>query len=89
MSLVTKKITPEWFEAIQSGKKDYELRLADFNIEEGDTLRLEEWIDVGDARQATGRILEKKVTHVRKVDLNDWIKAQPEIVNEGFFVIRF
>lgn len=89
MNIITKKIVPEWFEAILAGKKDYELRLADFDIEDGDTLRLEEWQGVGEERKATGRLIEKKVTHVRKVDLDNWIKQQPELIQKGFYVIRF
>ncbi len=89
MKTITKKIVPEWFEAIASGKKDYELRLADFDIEDGDTLRLEEWAGEGEKRKVTGRVLEKKVTHVRKVDLDAWIQQQPELMQKGFYVIRF
>lgn len=88
MVLITKKILPEWFDAIVSGNKDYELRLADFDIQEGDTLRLEEW--TGDEnRKPTGRVLEKCVLHVRKVDLEKWVTEQPELMKEGFYVIRF
>ena len=31
------------FELVKSGKKKFELRLADFDIKEGDTLVLKEW----------------------------------------------
>jgi hypothetical protein len=88
MALITKKISQEWFEAILAGKKDYELRLADFDIQEGDTLRLEEWTE-GEGRVPTGRFLEKVVTHLRKVDLGGWVKEQPELLKDGFYVIRF
>jgi len=37
MRTIVKKVDPEWFEMINSGKKKFELRLADFTIEEGDT----------------------------------------------------
>ena len=37
---IHKKIWPEYFEAVLSGKKKYELRLDDFEIKEGDTLVL-------------------------------------------------
>lgn len=87
MKVVTKKILPEWFDAIQNGSKKYELRLADFDIEVGDTLRLEEWDGVGPDRKFTGRFIEKKVTHLRKVDLKSWIAEQPELLDEGFYVI--
>ena len=42
MAIIHKKILPEYFEAVASGKKKYELRLNDFNVNEGDTLRSEE-----------------------------------------------
>jgi len=42
MAEIHKKILPEYFEAIYSGKKNYELRLNDFEINEGDVLILEE-----------------------------------------------
>lgn len=38
-----KKVWPEYFENILSGKKKYELRLNDFDVKEGDVLVLEEW----------------------------------------------
>ncbi len=43
MAIINKKIWPEYFDAITSGKKKYELRLNDFEVNEGDTLVLEEW----------------------------------------------
>ena len=42
MAIVYKKVWPEFFEKIISGKKKFELRLADFEINEGDTLVLDE-----------------------------------------------
>jgi len=89
MAIITKKILPEWFDAIESGKKKYELRLADFDIQDGDTLRLEEWIGEGVDRTFTGRFLEKKINYVRKVDLAGWVKNQPELNDKGFYVLQF
>ena len=42
MQKISKKIDIEYFEAIISGKKKYELRLNNFNINQGDILILEE-----------------------------------------------
>ena len=89
MKTITKKIDREWFDAILDGKKDYELRLADFDIMEGDILRLEEWVEDEGNRIPTGRFLEKEVIHVRKVDLDKWLSRQPELTRDGFYVIRF
>jgi hypothetical protein len=94
MKTITKKIDKKWFDLIETGKKKYELRLAEFDLEEGDILKLEEWTEQGwdgdkKERKPTGRYLEKKVTFFRKVDLEKWIENQPEIVKEGFYVIQF
>ncbi len=88
MKTITKKIDTEWFDGILTGVKDYELRLTDFDIQEGDILRLEEWIGTGE-RKPTGRVLEKTVTHIRKVELDKWVEQQPELLKKGFYVIRF
>ena len=56
MAIIKKKIHPEYFDMVKSGKKKFELRLADFDIKEGDTLILEEWNP--ETKQYTGRKLE-------------------------------
>lgn len=89
MSKIVKKIDTEWFEMIQEGKKKFELRLADFDIAEGDTLRLEEWVGEGSDRKPTGRFIEKEAKYVRKVDLKSWIEKQPGLLEEGMYVIQF
>ncbi len=89
MAIITKKILPEWFDAIASGQKKYELRLADFDIQEGDTLRLEEWVGEGEGRKATGRVIEKKISYVRNFDVDTWMKQQPEIKEKGMYVLQF
>ena len=40
MAIIKKKIWQEYFELVKSGKKRFELRLADFDIKEGDFLVL-------------------------------------------------
>lgn len=67
---IVKKILPEYFDLIYEGKKKIELRLADFNVEEGGILVLEEWDSLGSDRKPTGRVLEKKITHLLKFDLD-------------------
>ncbi|MCL5010352.1 MAG: DUF3850 domain-containing protein [Patescibacteria group bacterium] len=42
MTVIHKKVWPEYFKKIISGRKKLELRLADFEINEGDTLILAE-----------------------------------------------
>jgi Flp pilus assembly protein TadB len=88
MTIVTKKILPEWYDMIASGKKKFELRLADFDIKDGDILRLEEWVGEGENRKPTGRVIERKVNYIRKVDLQDWVKQQPELSEKGFYILQ-
>lgn len=85
---VVKKILPEYFDLIASGKKKYEFRLADFDIAEGDTLVLEEWdSDDPKTRKPTGRTIEKRVGYTRKFDL-DSFKQKDEILEKGFYIIQ-
>ena len=88
MATITKKIDTEWFNLIISGKKKFELRVADFNIKEGDILRLEEYT-FGKDRHPTGRFIEKVVTYVHKTDLKQWITKKPEVLDDSFYVIQF
>ena len=85
MAVVKKKIWPEYYDLVASGKKRFELRLADFDIQEGDTLILEEWNP--DTKQYTGRTIEKTVDYVSKFDLNRFGQAQ-EIQEKGLYVIQ-
>ncbi len=85
MSIITKKIQPKYFEAILAGKKTYELRLSDFEINEGDTLVLEEWD--GEPRVFTGRKLEKTVTHVGKFKIDELFWPVEEVMEKGLQII--
>ncbi|MEO5366321.1 MAG: DUF3850 domain-containing protein [Magnetococcus sp. WYHC-3] len=85
MKTITKKCWPEYFQAILDGKKKYEIRLNDFEIEEGDLLVLEEWDP--ETKQYTGRKIEKKVTHVGKFNINDLFWSKEEILEKGIQVI--
>jgi ASC-1-like (ASCH) protein len=89
MSTVTKKIDTEWFEMILSGKKKFELRLADFEFQDGDILKLEEWVGEGENRKPTGRVIEKIATYVHKIDIKNWLENKPELLEKSFYVIQF
>lgn len=86
MALVRKKIWPKYFELVKSGKKKFELRLADFRIKEGDILVLEEWDPK--TKQYTGRRIKKKVKYILKFNLNDFGQEE-EIKEKGLCVIQF
>ena len=86
MAIITKKITPESFNLIKSGKKKFELRMADFDIKEGDLLILEEWDPI--KKEHTGRKIEKYASYVNKFNLDDYDQKE-EITKRGLFVIQF
>ncbi|OGG42165.1 hypothetical protein A3A21_02160 [Candidatus Jorgensenbacteria bacterium RIFCSPLOWO2_01_FULL_45_25b] len=86
MAIIKKKIWLEYFDAIASGKKKFELRLNDFDIKEGDTLILEEWNNK--KKNYTGRKIEKKITYVFKFkpdELTFWSKE--EVTKKGLQII--
>lgn len=64
MSDIHKKVLSEYFEEVLSGQKTFELRLADWQCNEGDTLILDE-IDAT-TKQPTGRSVKKRVGYVLK-----------------------
>lgn len=88
--IVIKKVLPEYFQDIVDGKKKYELRLNDFDIEPGDTLVLEEYTSADPKnRQATGRVIEKQVTYLRKFKVQDLWFSEEDIKEKGIQIISF
>lgn len=85
MKTITKKCWPEYFEAILSGKKKYELRLNDFEIKKGDALVLEEWDPK--TKSYTGRSIQKRVTYVGKFKIDQLFWSEDEIKEKGLQII--
>jgi len=85
MSSIKKKIHPKYFEPMANGKKNYEFRLNDFEVKEGDTLVLEEFDPK--TKNYTGRKIERKVTYVGKFDLNNSFWPKEEILEKGIQII--
>ena len=86
MVVIEKKVWPEFFQKIADGKKTFELRLADFECNTGDTLLLKEWDP--EAKEYTGKALEKKVTYVLKTkDAKFW--PREDVEKYGLQVIAF
>lgn len=83
---IEKKILPEYFELILSGKKKYDFRLADFDIKEGDILVLKEWNK--DEQRFTGREIEKNVLYVGRTK-GDTTWSEVEIGEYGYQIISF
>ena len=59
MKTIRKKILPEYFNAVQEYRKNFELRKDEDNIQVGDELILEEWNG-----EYTGNYTWRKVTYV-------------------------
>lgn len=85
MAIIRKKTWPPYFDYVLSGKKKYELRLNDFEVEEGDILLLEEWDPK--ISEYTGRKIEKKVTYVGKFKIDELFWSEEEIKEKGIQVI--
>jgi len=83
---IEKKVLPEYFQEIIDWNKKFELRLADWECKKWDILILKEW----DSKNKifTGRVIEKKVTYVKKTkDIDFWTKD--DIEKYGYQVISF
>jgi ASC-1-like (ASCH) protein len=56
------KIQNEYFEAVCSGEKSFEIRKNDRDFKVGDTLILQEFLPI--SKQYTGRVIEKEITYI-------------------------
>lgn len=83
MITIKKKIPPDFYELVNSNKKNFELRLNEFEVNEGDTLILEEWNPK--TKEYTGRTIEREVGYVLKFKLNDF--GQEDLIKEKGLVV--
>ena len=90
MKKVVKKILPEYFQDILNGKKKYELRLNDFDIEVGDILVLEEYTTSDpNTRKPTGRVIEKEVSYIQRFKQQDLWFSEEDLKEKGIQIISF
>ena len=82
---IKKKTWPELFQLMLDGKKTVDVRLADFEIKEGDILILEEYDPK--TKSYTGRTLKKKVKNLNKIKVTDFHTPE-EISKHGHWVIE-
>jgi hypothetical protein len=83
---IAKKIWPQYFQEIIDGRKNFELRLADWECAPGDILVLQEWNP--ETKAYTGREIEKEITYVLKTkDIKFFPPA--EIEKYGWQIISF
>lgn len=87
MKKVEKKVWPEYFQQILEDRKTFELRINDFDIQEGDIFLLREWDPK--TKDYTGRSLEKMVGYVGKWKLDELTRfwSQKEIDDKGLQII--
>ena len=86
MAIIKKKSWPKIFAAVKSGKKRFEVRLADFKVKRGDTLVLAEWDPK--KKKFTGREIKKKVNFVYTFRL-DAFGQKKAIEKKGLHIIQF
>jgi len=82
---IEKKVYKKYFEKILSGDKNFELRLADWECNEGDILILKE---IDENRNYTGREIEKEVTYVLKTKEIDLFPKE-DVEEYGYQIISF
>jgi hypothetical protein len=82
---IRKKCWPELFELVLSGKKNAEIRLADFSLRAGDMLILEEYDPK--KKKYTGRKISKKVRTFLRIDVAK-MHSLEEIRKNGFYLME-
>lgn len=82
---IKKKCWPDLFQKILDGKKNADVRLADFDVSEGDILIFEEYDP--EKKEYTGRKIEKKVKNLNKVNLLDF-NPKEDVEKFGHWVIE-
>lgn len=83
---IEKKILKEYFDKIESGEKNFEIRLADWACSAGDTLVLKEWDN--ESEKYTGREIEKNVKYISKTKEIGFYSDE-DIEEFGFQIIGF
>lgn len=83
--VIKKKVWPEYFQMILNGTKNVDLRLADFDVKQGDTLILEEYEP--ETQTYTGRRIIKKAKSIIKFNPTRMHDLR-EIKKHGFYVIE-
>lgn len=82
---ISKKTWPYFFQLMVDGKKNTDLRLADFDVHPGDVIIFQEWDPVDECY--TGRELSRLVENVNQVDLLRFHTLE-EIETFGHYIIE-
>jgi len=82
---IKKKTWPELFQKILNGEKNADIRLADFNLNKGDILILEEFDHK--TKKYTGRAIRKKVKNLNKFNPAE-VHNFEDMKKFGFYIIE-
>jgi len=85
MAAIEKKVWTDSFQKIMNSEKKAEFRLADFALNEGDTILLKEFDRK--TKKLTGRMVEKKCARVQKFNPLDYYTAD-EMKKHGCYLIE-
>ena len=83
--IINKKVQEKYFKAIINGKKRFEVRLADFDCKEGDTLVLKEQKE--DSGELTGRENESEILYKFNTKDMEKFHTKEEIEKHGFVIL--
>lgn len=87
MAEIKKKCWSEWFDKFVSGERQFELRLADFQLNSGDVLVMEEFDPK--TKSYTGRVARFKCARVEHSAQNPLQFYNTEDVKRsGFWIIK-
>ncbi len=84
MRRIEKKTWPDLFQDVLDGKKNFDLRLNDFDCEVGDILVFKEYDP--NTKEYTGREVEKRIGYVLRTKDNEFWKKE-EIEKYGYVVM--
>ena len=84
MRRIEKKTWPELFQDVLDGKKNFNLRLNDFDCEVGDILVFKEYDP--NTKEYTGREVEKRIGYVLRTKDNEFWKKE-EVDKYGYIVM--
>ncbi len=82
---IEKKVQPEYFEALLEGRKQFEIRLADFKYQPGDTLVLLE--QKKGSKELSGRKLECEVLFTINTKIAEKFWTKKKIDKHGLAVL--
>lgn len=84
MRRIEKKTWPDLFQDVLDGKKNFDIRLNDFDCEVGDVLVFKEYDP--EKGEYTGREVEKRIGYVLRTKDNEFWKKE-EIEKYGYIVM--